>query len=241
MTGTGWWCIEAASSLLEQREREAVLGDVAEAGASVWRGLLDVLGLAIRRQTLHWKSWRPWLAGFGLAWPGSLFLMGLSLALSHGIQRIADVISTRGSVHLAARSMPQLVIQALLLIVWSWTGGFVVGSVSRRTLWASILLCCLPCTYCMAEFPTGLLSSLCLLIFLLPASWGVRQGLRGMRVPYSLAFVLAVSITVLTLSAWNGGGSWLYLLALIWPGWYLVAVAKREQASSKKNPEGASR
>ena len=31
MTGVGWRCVEAAASLLEEREREAVLGDLAEA------------------------------------------------------------------------------------------------------------------------------------------------------------------------------------------------------------------
>ena len=38
MTGVGWRCVEAAASLLEEREREAVLGDLAEAEESVWRG-----------------------------------------------------------------------------------------------------------------------------------------------------------------------------------------------------------
>src|SRR5260370_28185090 len=43
---------------------------------------------------------------------------------------------------------------------------FVVGSMSRRTLWASAALCCSPCLFCLARFRIGSLSRLCLLLFL---------------------------------------------------------------------------
>jgi hypothetical protein len=78
MTGVGWRLIDAVALLLERDEREAVLGDLVEAGESAWHGLLDVLGLVIRRQAVLWRSWRPWLAAFALALPGSLLLMGFS-------------------------------------------------------------------------------------------------------------------------------------------------------------------
>jgi hypothetical protein len=68
--------LELTAQLLERSEREAVLGDLEEAGESAWRGLVNVLGLVIRRQTILWKSWRPWLAAFGLALPASFLLMG---------------------------------------------------------------------------------------------------------------------------------------------------------------------
>jgi hypothetical protein len=62
---------EVAAKLLRPGEREAVLGDLAEAGESGWEGLLDVLGLVIRRETTVWRNWRPWLAAFGLALPAA--------------------------------------------------------------------------------------------------------------------------------------------------------------------------
>ena len=49
MTSTYWPLLEVAARLLERDEREAVLGDVQETGEGAWRGLLDVLGLVVRR------------------------------------------------------------------------------------------------------------------------------------------------------------------------------------------------
>jgi len=58
MTSAGWSFVAVAAQLLESREREVVLGDLMETRESAWRGFLDVLGLAVRRQLLLWKSWR---------------------------------------------------------------------------------------------------------------------------------------------------------------------------------------
>jgi hypothetical protein len=235
MTGLGWWCIEVASSVLAPREREAVLGDLAEAGGSVWQGISDIADLAMRRQAQPWTSWRPWLVGFGLAWPGSLFLIGFSLSVSHGIERLVGAAFTHATLNADSYATP--IFHALLLIISAWTCGFVIASVSRRTLWASILMCCLPCTYCMAEFPTGLLASSSLLVFLLPAIWGTRQGLRGVQISPAVAIALATAATDLSVSTWLRGGWWPYSLALIWPGWYLVATAKREAMQGRLERE----
>ena len=70
MTTLGWSMVDAVSQLLERDEREAVRGDLAESGESAGQALMDVLGLVVRRHILHWKSWRPWLAAFGLALAG---------------------------------------------------------------------------------------------------------------------------------------------------------------------------
>jgi len=224
MTGVGWRCVEAVSCLLGEREREVVLGDLAEADESAWRGLADVVGLAIRRLAEPWKSWRPWAAGFGLAWPGSLFLMGLSLSVSHRIRGRMDAAFSAGASS-TAQGLPIFLLHLILLIAWAWTAGVVLGSVSRRTLWVSVFLCCLPCTYCMAEFPSGVLEGLSLFIFLLPAFWGVRLGLRGLLVRRDLAVILAAGLTVAALSAWRSGASLFYSASMVWPGWYLAASA----------------
>ena len=225
MTGVGWRCVEAAASLLEEREREAVLGDLAEAEESVWRGMADVVGLAIRRQAAPWRSWRPWAAGFALAWPGSLFLMGLSLSVSHGIRRWMDAAFSSGASS-SAQDLPILLLHILLLTAGAWTAGVVLGAVSRRTIWVSIFLCCLPCTYCMAEFPSGVLQSLCLFLFLVPAFWGVRLGLRGVRLRRDIAVILAVGLTLAALPVWRSGASLFWSAAMIWPGWYLAASGR---------------
>ena len=56
MTEISWSFVEVAARLLEGNEREAVLGDLREAGESGLRGLLDVFGLAIRRQLVLWTD-----------------------------------------------------------------------------------------------------------------------------------------------------------------------------------------
>src|SRR5260370_36930206 len=80
MTSTGWSFVEAAARLLARDEREAVLGDLVEAHESAWQGLFGVLGLVLRREAVVWKSWRPWLAGFGVGPPSRFPLMGVSLS-----------------------------------------------------------------------------------------------------------------------------------------------------------------
>jgi hypothetical protein len=50
MGATGWGLVELVARLLSPNEREAVLGDLAEAHQNVLRSLFDVLGLFFRRQ-----------------------------------------------------------------------------------------------------------------------------------------------------------------------------------------------
>jgi hypothetical protein len=221
MTEMVWSLVDVFSRLLEREEREAVRGDLAEAGENAWQALWDVLGLVTRRQALLWKNWRPWLAAFGLALPGSFLLMGFSLSVSSAYQRIFDPKITVGA------GFWLLACNILLLIAWAWTGGFVVGSVSRRTVWVSAALSFAPCLFCLVRFRVESLSRFCLLLFLLPAIWGVLRGLRIARIKLSSAIVLAAAVTVLTIPAWSSKGPWIPNWALSWPAWYLVATARR--------------
>lgn len=234
MTTFGWSFVEAAARLLARDEREAVLGDLVEASESIWQGLRGVLGLVFRREAVLWKNWRPWLAGFGVALPSSFLLMGVSLSVSWSYLTLrCPELLQKSSLTLGSGTIV-LLCKALLLIGWSWTGGFVVGSVSRRTLWASTILSCSPCLFCLSRFRVESLSRFCLLLFLLPAIWGVHHGLRIPRMKLSSAILLAGAITVMMLPAWNSAGQhwwspprWTLDWALCWPAWYLVATARR--------------
>jgi hypothetical protein len=221
MTEMAWSLVDVVSRLLEREEREAVQGDLAEAGENAWQGLWDVLGLVIRRQALLWKNWRPWLAAFGLALPGSFLLMGFSLSVSSAYQRIFDPGITVGA------GFWLFACNVLLLIAWAWTGGFVVSSVSRRTVWVSAALSFAPCLFCFTRFHVESLSRFCLLLFLLPAIWGVHRGLRIAQIKFGAALVLAIAVTVLTIPTWSGKGPWIPNWALSWPAWYLVMTARR--------------
>jgi len=228
MTDLGWRLVEGSAQLLERHEREAVLGDLAEAGASAWRGVRDVTGLAARRQVLLWTSWRPWVAAFGVALPSSFQLMGFSLLVSGMFRHLLGHNSLSDSV---AETRPLLLIcRMVLLASWAWSGGFVVGAVSKRTLWVSASACFLPCLFCLSRFGMPSQSPWELLLFLLPAIWGAWRGFRGKRIQYGLAVTVAAISTVLAIPGWSG--QWMYLLALIWPAWFVVAASRKRPLQS---------
>jgi hypothetical protein len=235
MTSIIWSLVDVASQLLAREEREVVRGDLMEAHESAWQGLLDVLGLVVRREAALWKHWRPWLAALGLVLPGSFLRMGASMSASWMYQHFIAPKALQASGLTPDSGLLLLIWQIFLLIGWSWTGGFVVGSVSRRTLWVSISSACAPCLVCLARFRVESLSRLCLLLFLLPAIWGVRQGLRIKQIKLRLALVLAVTITALMINEWGHRGSWVIDWALIWPAWYIVATARRPSRQTGSN------
>jgi hypothetical protein len=202
--------------LLGAQEREVVLGDLAESDGGMWRGLMDVLGLAARRHLELWTSWRPWAASFGLALPASLFLMGCSVAVSW---ELSDLFHRPVTASLLGISLSKI----LLLICWGWMAGFAVGAISRHTLWASALACCAPCLICLSEWPGDWFSAARLFLFLAPAAWGVAAGRQKMRLSLGWAVFLAATAMAVPLMLDKGG--W-YGLGLLWPGWFLVAKAR---------------
>ena len=218
MTGAGWSYVEAAAGLLGAMEREVVLGDLAESEDGAWRGLKDVLGLAARRHLELWANWRPWAASFGLALPASLFLMGCSVVVSGEFDGLF-----RGTV--TAAPLGFSLSKILLLICWAWIAGFAVGAISRRTLWASALTCCSPCLFCLSEWPGSWISALRLFLFLAPALWGVVAGRRKARL--GLGWAIFLASTAMLVPPMLDKGGW-YGLGLLWPGWFLVATARRE-------------
>lgn len=235
MTIIGWSLVDAASQLLDRNEREAVLGDLAEAHENAWDALRDVLGLVLWREAALWTSWRPWLSAFGLALPGSLLLMGASVSVSRNYLRFIDS-GIPGGLGQSSGSGPfPLTCQLLLLVAWAWTAGFVVGRMSRRTIWASVASCLLPCVFCLARFRIESLPSPCLFLFVLPAIWGARQGVLMPRIGRSAATALAVVATTLTLSAWHWGDPWICNCLLLGPAWYIVATAWKRNSGPDRN------
>jgi hypothetical protein len=194
MTSIRWSLVEMTAQLLESDQRDAVLGDLVEAGESASQSLFGIVSLVCRKQVALWTNWRPWLAAFGVTLPASFLLMGVSLSVSQGI------VSPRGS------GVFKLLSQLLLLLGWSWSGGYLVGTLSRRTLWMSIVLCCSPCVFCLARFRVPSVSRFSLLLFLLPAVYGVFHGLRKVRFKPGTTLVFALTLTLLMMATWNSEG-----------------------------------
>jgi hypothetical protein len=224
---TGSWLVDLVSRLLPPEEREIVQGDLLEAGESAWQSALAVLGLIIRREVALWRNWRPWLAAFGLALPSSFLLMGFSLSVSRAYQQLAGGPILHATGIDIRPGFALFLCNVLLLAAWSWTGGFVVGSVSRRTIWVSAALSFIPCLFCLERFRIECLSRLCLLLFLPIALWGARRGLQMARIKRSSAVALAIAVTALTIPTWTSSGAWIPNWALSWPAWFLVATARR--------------
>jgi len=220
------WLLQATARLLERDERDAVLGDLTETGASAWQGMGEVLGVVVRREIALWYDWRPWIAAFGVALPGSFLLMGVSMSVSCTYLRltgtaVGDVCAPTGH-----EGFLLLACQVLLLLAWAWTSGFFVGSVSRRTLWASVAVCLPPCLFCLARFPWSRVSGLCLLLFLPPAILGVRYALRKVRLRPGTALALALSATALMIYTWGNSALWILNWALILPAWCIAILAR---------------
>jgi hypothetical protein len=215
------------SRLLTPEDREVILGDLTEAGETAFQSSVAVIGLVARRQVGLWRNWRPWLAAFGLALPGSFLLMGFSVSVSQTYQQyLAPEVVRASGLHLGV-GFVLLLCNLFLLAGWSWTGGFVSGAISRRTLWATAAFSFVPCVFCLERFHIETLSRFCLLLFLPAALWGVSSGLRLARLRPSRALALAIAVTLLTIPLWPQKGAWLPNWALSWPAWYLVATARR--------------
>ena len=145
------WVVEPVSRLLERDERDAVLGDLQESRRSGSRALLDVLDLVIRRQARLWMGWRPWLVLFGLILPIGMMLSIFSRQTSDGSAVYfwmyannwdAALTHNPGFWRLFADTAASVLLSYLTLACWSWTGGFVLASLSRAMSALSALLFC---------------------------------------------------------------------------------------------------
>ncbi|MGA3223372.1 MAG: hypothetical protein ABSC65_06395 [Acidobacteriaceae bacterium] len=223
MNASAWPLLELSTRLLDPEEREVVLGDLLETQATTWRGLLDVFGLVLRRQAGLWRDPRPWVAAFVVALPSSYLLMAASFSVTCTYQRLVNHRVFVGHWPTGHEGFPLLLCHMLLLVAWSWTAGYMIGSVSRRTLWASVVLAAVPSLDSLCTPVSGL----CLFLFLPPAILGIWRGWQGSRLSFRAASVLALTVTVLMISAWTRDALWTANWALLCPAWYLVVGARR--------------
>jgi hypothetical protein len=259
-----WWLVDIAGRMLERFDREVVRGDIAESGGTAAHALRDVLGLVVRRQAALWKGWRPWLALVGLAGMAGMALrlidMVLGTALTFQLRtwwhygvRYEDGLTPFEEIAL-------LVCMFLAMCLWSWASGLVLGLLSGRTIWLTAPLFFLIVTFPPFRFShllfrgdelvfhshrrilllilSAVLPLQLLVSFLLPAAWGVRQGLLRRMPSVRQTFTLAVAITLLILPAlanlaqggWRFAAISLSLCALVsWPIGYMATIARRNR------------
>ncbi|MDE3157090.1 MAG: hypothetical protein KGN76_18485 [Acidobacteriota bacterium] len=140
------WLVAHLARLLDADERDAVLGDLAELGASQTQVIREIVGLATRRQFAPWKGWRPWLALLGLALPLGMALSFASRAWANNSAIYAwfyvnnwtwGYLQSPGARLDLLRYSGTVIVRCLALIGWAWTIGFVLASLSRRAVWAT--------------------------------------------------------------------------------------------------------
>lgn len=148
-----WALALTLSSTLEQLEREAVLGDLAESGERGGRALLNVFGLAIRRQAAVWKNSHLWVVLVILVLPFSFMLCtvaGDAASVSaiytwmYANNLNWSLLNSFGFWYVLGDAALQLSLSCLMVACWSWSAGFLLGCVRKplqsKTLAALLLL-----------------------------------------------------------------------------------------------------
>jgi hypothetical protein len=234
MTRICWRLVDSLSAMLDADERQAVRGDLAESGESIVRATGNVLGLIVRRQIGLWTEWQPWLALLGVAClaglPLSRILFRFNVDLSQQLMAYRIYGVHFGTLLTPQQDMAFLLCLAVALLVWLWTCGFVLGSLSGRAIWVtwsvfyfmvldsawvrfvlsgSIIL---PKAGPLRLFvATTVPLNIATLLFLLSGLCGAFLGARRRVLPLRAAYVLVSAITILT------------ILTTSMSGWYETA------------------
>ena len=246
-----WWLIDILSRMLDADERQVVRGDLAESGQSVVRAIWDVSDLVVRRQIGLWTLWQPWLALLGIACLAGVPLSRIAFRLNVDLGLQLMAYYTYG-VHFGTLLTPQqdmawLLCLAIALLLWSWTCGFVLGSLSGRAVWltwsvfyitvldsASVGFILSGNMILRDPQPLRLLMAATLplnpaiFLFSLSALWGAFMGLRRRTLRLRAAYVMVSAITIFTiLVTWMSG--WYETAHEVWSGgsWHGVSWPMR--------------
>jgi hypothetical protein len=259
-----WRLADLVTRMLDPGERDVVRGDLEEAEATGAHALREVLGLAGRRQLLLWTDWRPWLALVALIVPLGMLLSLVSRSWAYGSAIYAwlyvnnwtwTYLDSPGSRLELARHGAEFLLAFVTLACWSWTSGFVLGSLSRRAIWVSGALFCLvllgeffiaapqrpdqhtavfSLTFYRVVFPLLVRTAL----VLIPSVWGMRIGFRRATLPARQAIACAIALITMTACTMRGlemsatgwlpvRSAWLHLMpvAVLWPVGYILFTA----------------
>ena len=143
------WLVDLLTEMLDADERQIVRGDVAESGVTGNQAVRDVFGLVIRRQFDQWTHWQPWITLAVLILPLAMILSIVS-GRTAGMSSVylwmyannwhwSDVRNL-GFWQVLGESAFLVLTSQLALVCGAWTGGFVLGAVSRKMVQTNSLL-----------------------------------------------------------------------------------------------------
>ncbi len=210
------------SRLLDPREREVALGDVAELGYVGGQAFMSILGLVLRRQLQPWKQWQPRFVLTIMITPIAALLASFCNELGG---KLFPVLLMRSHHHMAyatglkpSAEAFSLFLNVAALVLWSWTCGFAVGALARTSNYVPVIVFCAICLAMEWRFaPTSIMLLwttvwfwlpvviMCLLV-LAPAYHGLRRAAASSRVGPKRPVFLAVGIAIAgTLAMWTRG------------------------------------
>jgi hypothetical protein len=200
------WLTGVLSRLLEPEEREAVQGDLAEAGESGARALAAVTGLAIRRLAAPWAGWRAWSGLFQtllislLLLNFSMFLEGMFHLYSWIAWNYADMdASALAETGLTLdHGVSLLISYSALLALWSYTIGRAAPVMARRALW--ICAAAIGLSWLTVSIRTST-PRLSIFLLLLPILGGSRHRARWGAPTLRQALLLGAALAGLTVVA----------------------------------------
>jgi hypothetical protein len=141
--------VEVLARCLDGDERAAVLGDFEELGTRGVTAMSEMAGLVLRRHAACWATWQAWFTLAAIVIPMGALLSFVSrwwadssapysfIYLNHG--SVAQLSSPGARAELLAHFI-DFALRAMALACWSWTVGFALARVSRKTAWVSGLL-----------------------------------------------------------------------------------------------------
>ena len=224
-----WRFVRLLSRSLERAERDAIFGDFIESRSTSVQALRDVLGLVARRQVGLWLDWKPWGALLGIVVPIGLLLSYLSIRWADSSAVYAwlyvnnwtpGFFEIPGARRDLLNTGTRFCLNALTFAGWSWSAGFVLGMLSRRTSWLTGSLFCLSvlgsnlgtettasmnpnaaAVFSLTFYGVAWPVILQTLLIVAPALAGLRKSRHAVALPLGYAMTCAVVVTLLTARA----------------------------------------
>ncbi|MFN7922021.1 MAG: hypothetical protein U0Q16_18100 [Bryobacteraceae bacterium] len=231
---------EILARLLEIEERDAVLGDLTESGSGPARAALEVARVVALRQVALWKTWRPWVALFGLAIPGAVLFNNLALTVGGAFrlyywiwQNYADMdpAALRDTGFTLQRGIATTIWFSLLLCARGWFAGYALAAFAGKTLWLSSAVFALAFTAMSFAFGRSLLTFGATLVAASFVS-GIRARGRLLAAPGPRTAIAAIAAVLFEVYiSWLGlprpFGLWGVRQALVnalslWPAGFVV-------------------
>jgi hypothetical protein len=212
--------------MVDSTEREVVEGDLTELRLSQPRAIRELVGLLVRRQIAAWLDWRPWAAVV-------LFVVPLGMVISLVARHWANItaiyawfyvdnwtptyLASPGARGDILHATMELFVRCVALVLWAWTIGFAVASLSRRTTW---LMCALfgfvlfagtvgsttvgvrnpanAAVFSQTLYRVGFPFVFRIVLVWLPALHGMRKAAGESTLTWVHAAALAVTVTLVT-------------------------------------------